>query len=121
MTRTLKFIRYGSSAPATATNIMAGRYRALSLYKSILRAHDKFLPRSMRQMGDAYVKAEVRFPCVVVVSWVARPAVCLLVATECSLRNLSTLSFVARVRACSPILVIFEDMSHRCFLRHVAD
>mmetsp|Transcript_21129 Transcript_21129/g.27102 ORF Transcript_21129/g.27102 Transcript_21129/m.27102 type:complete len:140 (+) Transcript_21129:2-421(+) len=39
---------------------MASRNKALSLYKSILRAHDKFLPHSMRQLGDAYVKAEFR-------------------------------------------------------------
>eukprot|EP00584_Thalassiosira_punctigera_P001763 CAMPEP_0172541506 /NCGR_PEP_ID=MMETSP1067-20121228/12308_1 /TAXON_ID=265564 ORGANISM="Thalassiosira punctigera, Strain Tpunct2005C2" /NCGR_SAMPLE_ID=MMETSP1067 /ASSEMBLY_ACC=CAM_ASM_000444 /LENGTH=145 /DNA_ID=CAMNT_0013327563 /DNA_START=10 /DNA_END=447 /DNA_ORIENTATION=- len=39
---------------------MAGRNKALSLYRSILRAHDKFLPMSMRQLGDAYVKSEFR-------------------------------------------------------------
>lgn len=39
---------------------MSGRIKALSLYKSILRAHDKFLPREMRQLGDAYVKSEFR-------------------------------------------------------------
>mmetsp|Transcript_6378 Transcript_6378/g.14423 ORF Transcript_6378/g.14423 Transcript_6378/m.14423 type:complete len:150 (-) Transcript_6378:2443-2892(-) len=39
---------------------MAGRNKALSLYKSVLRAHEKFLPRDMRQLGDAYVKAEFR-------------------------------------------------------------
>ncbi|KAL3787748.1 hypothetical protein ACHAW5_002216 [Stephanodiscus triporus] len=37
------------------------RTRALSLYKSILRAHDRYLPsQSMRQLGDAYVKSEFR-------------------------------------------------------------
>ena len=38
---------------------MAGRIKALSLYKNILRAHDKFLPHEMKQLGDAYVKSEV--------------------------------------------------------------
>jgi len=37
------------------------RARALSLYKSILRAHDRYLPSpSMKQLGDAYVKSEFR-------------------------------------------------------------
>ena len=37
------------------------RARALSLYKSILRAHDRYLPSpSMRQLGDAYVRSEFR-------------------------------------------------------------
>eukprot|EP01082_Thalassiosira_pseudonana_P003335 g2830.t1 g2830 contig12:881981-882620(-) len=39
---------------------MAGRAHALSLYKSILRAHAKYMPLEMRQLGDAYVKAEFR-------------------------------------------------------------
>ncbi|KAL7554869.1 hypothetical protein ACHAWF_018414 [Thalassiosira exigua] len=39
---------------------MAGRIKALSLYRSILRAHDEFLPRSMKDLGDAYVKSEFR-------------------------------------------------------------
>mmetsp|Transcript_7819 Transcript_7819/g.16736 ORF Transcript_7819/g.16736 Transcript_7819/m.16736 type:complete len:127 (-) Transcript_7819:3047-3427(-) len=39
---------------------MAGRIQALSLYKSLLRAHEKFLPQEMRQLGDAYVKSEFR-------------------------------------------------------------
>lgn len=39
---------------------MAGRIKALSLYKNILRAHDKFLPHEMKQLGDAYVKSEFR-------------------------------------------------------------
>jgi len=38
---------------------MSGRIKALSLYKNILRAHDKFLPHEMKQLGDAYVKSEV--------------------------------------------------------------
>jgi hypothetical protein len=37
------------------------RIKALTLYKSILRAHSKYLPMEMRQLGDAYVKSEVRF------------------------------------------------------------
>ncbi|KAL9181951.1 hypothetical protein ACHAXT_012294 [Thalassiosira profunda] len=39
---------------------MAGRGKALSLYKSILRAHERYLPSAMRLMGDQYVKAEFR-------------------------------------------------------------
>ncbi|KAL3817801.1 hypothetical protein ACHAXA_005834 [Cyclostephanos tholiformis] len=40
---------------------MQTRTRALSLYKSILRAHDRYLPsQSMKQLGDAYVKSEFR-------------------------------------------------------------
>uniref|UniRef100_A0A6U3QXF5 Succinate dehydrogenase assembly factor 3 n=1 Tax=Ditylum brightwellii TaxID=49249 RepID=A0A6U3QXF5_9STRA len=33
---------------------------ALSLYRSILRAHSKHLPPEMRNLGDAYVKSEFR-------------------------------------------------------------
>jgi len=33
--------------------------RALSLYKAVLRAHQRYLPHEMRQLGDAYVKSEV--------------------------------------------------------------
>lgn len=36
------------------------RIAALSLYKSILRAHASLLPPQMRQLGDAYVKSEFR-------------------------------------------------------------
>ncbi|KAL7513328.1 hypothetical protein ACHAXN_010724 [Cyclotella atomus] len=36
------------------------RIKALTLYKSILRAHSKYLPMEMRQLGDAYVKSEFR-------------------------------------------------------------
>eukprot|EP00804_Cyclotella_cryptica_P020774 CCRYP_016604-RA/>CCRYP_016604-RA protein AED:0.09 eAED:0.09 QI:206/1/1/1/1/1/2/145/136 len=36
------------------------RSKGLSLYKSILRAHSKYLPMEMRQLGDAYVKSEFR-------------------------------------------------------------
>ena len=39
---------------------MSTRSQAISLYKNILRAHKRFLPHEMRQLGDAYVKAEVR-------------------------------------------------------------
>ena len=41
--------------------MVSGRIKALSLYKNILRAHDRFLPSAMKQLGDAYVKAEVSF------------------------------------------------------------
>jgi hypothetical protein len=33
---------------------------AKSLYRSLLRAHKNYLPQEMRQVGDAYVKAEFR-------------------------------------------------------------
>lgn len=36
------------------------RIAALSLYKSILRAHASHLPPQMRKLGDAYVKSEFR-------------------------------------------------------------
>lgn len=39
---------------------MATRARAISLYRSILRAHKKHLPKQMRDLGDAYVKSEFR-------------------------------------------------------------
>uniref|UniRef100_A0A7S2UH10 Succinate dehydrogenase assembly factor 3 n=1 Tax=Attheya septentrionalis TaxID=420275 RepID=A0A7S2UH10_9STRA len=38
----------------------AQRMVALSLYKSLLRAHANYLPAEMRSLGDAYVKAEFR-------------------------------------------------------------
>jgi len=34
--------------------------RALTLYRSILRAHAKHLPPQMKDLGDAYVKSEFR-------------------------------------------------------------
>lgn len=37
-----------------------GREAALSLYRQILKAHQKHLPREMRQLGDAYVKSEFK-------------------------------------------------------------
>lgn len=37
-----------------------GREAALSLYRALLRAHATHLPLEMRQLGDAYVKAEFR-------------------------------------------------------------
>jgi len=37
-----------------------GNRRALSLYKAVLRAHQRYLPHEMRQLGDAYVKSEFR-------------------------------------------------------------
>lgn len=33
---------------------------AKSLYRSLLRAHAKFLPNEMRELGDAYIKAEFK-------------------------------------------------------------
>jgi hypothetical protein len=41
-------------------NGSAQRTVALSLYKSLLRAHANYLPAEMRSLGDAYVKAEFR-------------------------------------------------------------
>ena len=38
----------------------SARITAKSLYKNILRAHERYLPHEMKQLGDAYVKAEVR-------------------------------------------------------------
>lgn len=34
--------------------------RPLSLYRSLLRAHKKYLPTEMQQLGDAYVKSEFK-------------------------------------------------------------
>jgi Complex1_LYR-like len=34
--------------------------KASTLYRSILRAHKKFLPTDMKQLGDVYVKSEFR-------------------------------------------------------------
>ncbi len=49
---------------SVSQNIMTrsgrGREAALSLYRALLRAHAKHLPLDMRQLGDAYVKAEFR-------------------------------------------------------------
>jgi hypothetical protein len=37
-----------------------GREAALSLYRGILRAHNRHLPAEMRSLGDAYVKSEFK-------------------------------------------------------------
>jgi hypothetical protein len=34
--------------------------RAVSLYRSLLRAHKRHLPLQMKELGDAYVKSEFR-------------------------------------------------------------
>ena len=34
--------------------------RAVVLYRSLLKAHKKHLPREMRQLGDSYVKSEFK-------------------------------------------------------------
>ena len=44
--------------PSTAAS--AARSAALSLYRGILRAHARHLPEQMRELGDAYVRSEVR-------------------------------------------------------------
>jgi hypothetical protein len=36
------------------------RNKAVTLYRSLLKAHSKYLPAEMRSLGDAYVKAEFR-------------------------------------------------------------
>ena len=46
------FTRLKRSAPA------ALEYPQLALYRSILRAHQRYLPPSARELGDAYVKSE---------------------------------------------------------------
>mmetsp|Transcript_9357 Transcript_9357/g.14297 ORF Transcript_9357/g.14297 Transcript_9357/m.14297 type:complete len:132 (-) Transcript_9357:26-421(-) len=38
----------------------SNRIKGISLYKNILRAHARYLPHEMKQLGDAYVKAEFR-------------------------------------------------------------
>lgn len=38
----------------------AKKYPLLSLYRDILRAHQKYLPGDARELGDSYVKAEFR-------------------------------------------------------------
>ena len=37
-----------------------GRAAALSLYRSILRAHTQYLPPAMRELGDTYIMSEFR-------------------------------------------------------------
>lgn len=39
---------------------MAGKTRALGLYRALLKAHKVHLPPEMRQLGDAYVKSEFK-------------------------------------------------------------
>mmetsp|Transcript_18163 Transcript_18163/g.28243 ORF Transcript_18163/g.28243 Transcript_18163/m.28243 type:complete len:131 (+) Transcript_18163:136-528(+) len=39
---------------------MTGKTAALTLYRSILSAHKRYLPSELRQLGDAYVKSEFR-------------------------------------------------------------
>lgn len=43
-----------------AKKAVATRYPVLSLYRDILRAHQKYLPTDARELGDSYVKAEFR-------------------------------------------------------------
>ena len=42
------------------TTAVRGRAAALSLYRSLLKAHARHLPAQMRNVGDAYVKSEFR-------------------------------------------------------------
>lgn len=35
-------------------------HRGIALYRSLLRAHAKYLPSEMRELGDVYVKTEFR-------------------------------------------------------------
>jgi Complex1_LYR-like len=39
---------------------MAPALPATSLYRSILRAHKRYLPQKMKELGDTYVKSEFR-------------------------------------------------------------
>jgi Complex1_LYR-like len=39
---------------------MAPALPASSLYRSILRAHKRYLPQKMKELGDIYVKSEFR-------------------------------------------------------------
>lgn len=39
---------------------MTSNSKALSLYRSLLKAHSKYLPAEMKSLGDAYVKSEFR-------------------------------------------------------------
>lgn len=50
----------------------SARITAKSLYKNILRAHERYLPHEMKQLGDAYVKAEVRISFVFTLSTALR-------------------------------------------------
>jgi len=47
---------------------MSTRIKGISLYKNILRAHARYLPHEMKQLGDAYVKAEVRTTIIFILS-----------------------------------------------------
>ena len=47
---------------------MSSRIKGISLYKNILRAHARYLPHEMKQLGDAYVKAEVRTSIIFILS-----------------------------------------------------
>jgi hypothetical protein len=39
---------------------MNSTHKAISLYRSLLRAHAKCLPTQMKELGDSYVKSEFR-------------------------------------------------------------
>jgi len=67
---------------------MAGRIKALSLYKNILRAHDKFLPHEMKQLGDAYVKSEVSLMCNV--------CICISLGMLCDVNGIAIMSQLER-------------------------
>jgi len=55
------FITFSRKAKRKSADIMSStRLNAISLYKNILRAHARYLPHEMKQLGDAYVRAEVR-------------------------------------------------------------
>ena len=45
---------------ASSLSPLGSLVAAKSLYRSLLRAHARHLPTEMRQLGDAYVKAEFR-------------------------------------------------------------
>ncbi len=55
------FITFSRKAKRKSADIMSStRLNAISLYKNILRAHARYLPHEMKQLGDSYVRAEVR-------------------------------------------------------------
>jgi len=38
----------------------AGRTKALGLYRNLLKAHKRHLPKEMRELGDVYIRSEFK-------------------------------------------------------------
>lgn len=55
-----KEIKYSVSVCAMASSTSTSNKAAVLLYRSILKAHKKYLPMDMKALGDAYVKTEFR-------------------------------------------------------------